>query len=207
MAHYQLAEVTEYGKPTLSLVVGKMCQLVHAGTADQKIRDLAEAIIRSLPSGDYTDECFAVYDWMCANFRYALDPRNVEYVRWPQGQFDAVSPNDPRQRMQEDCDGHAVFSASLLQSIGHKCAFALASFDGQMAPSHVFTVVSTRGNGLMAIDSVARNDTQRMLASCTSLTFVDCELGAEAPAAALQGLAEVPFQGWGGWARLNGVAP
>lgn len=181
-------------EPTMGDVVTWMCKLAWNGKNDTRIRDLAEVIVRPLQSGDYTGEVGAVYGWMVQNFRYVLDPRGQEFTRWPQGQFEPIAPGSSQPRMQEDCDGQSVFSAALLQAIGHKCYFALAGFDGSGVPSHVFTVVDARGKGMLTVDAVAGSSTPRMLAEMTSCSLVDCEHAVDVPFNM-----NMPFKGWGGW--------
>lgn len=180
--------------PTIGDVVTWMCKLAWNGKNDTRIRNLAEQIVRPLQSGDYTGEVGAVYYWMLQNFRYVLDPRGQEFTRWPQGQFEPIAPGSDKPRMQEDCDGQSVFSAALLQSIGHKCYFALACFDMTGVPSHVFTVVDARGKGMLTVDAVAGSSTPKMLREMTACSLVDCESAVDVPFRM-----GAPFRGWHGW--------
>ena len=184
----------QVANPTIGDVVTWMCKLSWQGKNDSKVRNLAETIVRPLQSGDYTGEVGAVQCWMENHFRYVLDPRGQEFTRWPQGQFEPISPGSSVQRMQEDCDGQAVFSAALLQSIGHRCFFALASFDSSGVPGHVFTVVDGRGKGMLVVDAVAGRDIPKMLASMTACTLVPVETGVDVPVQI-----PTPFNGWSGW--------
>jgi hypothetical protein len=191
---YQPFGEMKIAEPTIGDVVTWMCKLAWQGKNDTKVRNLAEVIVRPLQSGDYTGEVGAVQEWMCDHFRYVLDPRGQEFTRWPQGQFESIYPGSSAPRMQEDCDGQAVFSAALLQSIGHRCFFALASFDASGIPGHVFTVVDARGKGMLVVDAVAGSSVPKMLREMTSCELVPVEYGVDAPIKV-----DTPFKGWSGW--------
>lgn len=98
-----------------------MRELTIAGRKDPSIKTLADSIVRSAPSGDFSAQNAAVFNWVKRNIKYVRDIRDVETVSTPQRTLKARTG---------DCDDMAVLIASLLEAIGNKTRFVALGFNG-----------------------------------------------------------------------------
>jgi transglutaminase-like putative cysteine protease len=145
------------------------------------LRLLAEDIVGRLGSKDYLSEILAIYYWVCANTRYANDPRTVELVRSPTELLARLRTNvsqlrdvyargmHGRWRPSLDCDDLTCLLAALFLIVGREVriltvAFRHAFFAGQRQYQHVYLQVrEPRTNHWIVLDPVAADTTPQML--------------------------------------------
>ena len=138
------------------------------------LRLLAEDIVGKLGSKDYLSEILAIYYWVCANTRYANDPRTVELVRSPREVLSrlqrAVSQlrSGSRWKPSLDCDDLTALLAALFLSLGREVrivtvAFRHAFYNGQRQYQHVYVQVrEPRTMQWIILDPVAAEATGEM---------------------------------------------
>lgn len=98
-----------------------MRDLTLASRKDPAIKTLADSIVRTAPSGDFSAQNAAVFNWVKRHVKYVRDIRDVETVSTPQRTLQARTG---------DCDDMAVLIASLLEAIGNKTRFVALGFNG-----------------------------------------------------------------------------
>lgn len=152
---------------------------------------LAEDIVGRLGSKDYLSEILAVYHWVCANTRYANDPRTVELVRAPGELLQrllenaqalravwADSSNDAnatKWRPSLDCDDLTGLLAALFLSLGREVrivtvAFKNMYYNGKQQYQHVYLQVrEPRTMQWVIVDPVAAESTGQMLKRVTAV--------------------------------------
>jgi len=145
------------------------------------LRLLAEDIVGRLGSKDFVSEILAVYYWVCANVRYANDPRTVELVRSPaevmsrlrtiidQLRAKFAHQNGATWKPSLDCDDITTLIAALLLALGREVriltvAFRNAFFAGKRQYQHVYLQVrEPRTMNWVVLDPVAADTTPEML--------------------------------------------
>jgi transglutaminase-like putative cysteine protease len=145
------------------------------------LRLLAEDIIGHLQSKDYLSEICAIYNWVCANTRYANDPRTVELVRNPREILERLKANVLKLRQvfaggtssiwkpSLDCDDLTALLAALFLAVGREVrivtvAFRDAFYNGKRQYSHVYLQVrEPRSLQWIVVDPVAADTTGEML--------------------------------------------
>jgi hypothetical protein len=140
--------------PTTPETVHWMAHFARTGAKDQRVRGLAEQIVRGITPKDYLAEALAVGRWVEVHVRYLRDTTSVELVQHPAHTIEAGAG---------DCDDMATLIGALLLSIGHKVAFVTVAFaNGQW--SHVFAQIYDPKSGQwVVIDPVAQPDVKGML--------------------------------------------
>jgi hypothetical protein len=145
--------------------IDAMIAAVHSprGATSTLVRLVAERVTHQVAPKDYLSEVLALRYWVNAHAHYMLDPRNVEWIRDPQGLLEEMARSaviagaphprdifetaslvalDPRAIVRCDCDEFACLVASLWLSVGRKAEFVTVGFGGPGEPhSHVFTRV------------------------------------------------------------------
>ena len=157
-------------EPGLTDIVGWMQKFAVKGKKDLVIRQLAEDICKDLVQGDYSSEALAVYYWCCQNIRYMRDINGIEFLK------------EPRQLLETksgDCDDISTLLASLLESMGNRCAFTLVSFGRPPVPTHVYCSIQTP-SGLVPLDPVANRAVPEMLKKVTSLQNISVDTNSPA---------------------------
>ena len=118
-------------KTTLKIMQG----LVKQGRRDPTIRTTAAELLLAaqIPPKNFYAEAEAIFRYIQSTIRYVQDVNDVE----------TISPAIwVLQNGYGDCDDFAVLTASMLESVGHKCRFMAISFEGPDDFSHV--VVQTK---------------------------------------------------------------
>lgn len=113
-----------------------MRQLAQAGKMNFQIRDLANQITAGVPAKDWHGEMAACFYYVRNNIRYALDPNDLEVIQ---------APAQTLQLGYGDCDDMSILLATLLESIGHLCAFMALGFGELGEYSHVIVICSGAG--------------------------------------------------------------
>jgi len=158
--------------------------------ADYQVRLLAEDIVGRLGNKDYLSEILAIYHWVCANTRYANDPRTVELVRSPGELLDrllenaralraiwanAANANATKWRPSLDCDDLTALLAALFLSMGREVrivtvAFKNMYYNGKRQYQHVYLQVrEPRTMQWVIVDPVAAESTNQMLKRITAV--------------------------------------
>ena len=150
------------------------------------LRLLAEDVVGSIGSKDYLSEILAIYYWVCANTRYANDPRTVELVRSPRevvsrarvmrgqlrstvSQLRGRIPGKTAWKPSLDCDDLTALLAALFLSLGREVrivtvAFRDAFHAGVRQYQHVYVQVrEPRTMQWIVLDPVAAEATGEML--------------------------------------------
>ena len=144
------------------------------------VRLLAEDIVGHLSNKDYTSEILAIYFWVCANVRYANDPRTIELVREPRELLARLDANVARLRQvfattgvawkpSLDCDDITALLAALYLALGREVrivtvAFRNAFYNGKRQYQHVYLQVrEPRSMQWIVLDPVAADTTGEML--------------------------------------------
>jgi hypothetical protein len=154
--------------------------------AHYPLRLLAEDIVGRVGPKDYLSEILAVYYWVCANVRYANDPRTVELVRSPRevteraaqmqarlqtnvDQLRSVGTGKYSWKPSLDCDDITALLAGLFLSLGREVrivtvAFRNAFYGGQRQYQHVYLQArEPRTMQWIVLDPVAAEATNEML--------------------------------------------
>lgn len=122
--------------------VEEMGRLAVACSTHERLIQLAQAIVRDVPSHDQVGELVALYDWISptqgGNLRYVPDPRGLEHVSGP---CHALFVSG-----QEDCDGHATCLAALALALNYGVAFRTVGTDETRPDefSHVYALLGRR---------------------------------------------------------------
>lgn len=121
--------------------VERMIKLAQEGAAHPGIREASERAVRlaGVAPKDTMGEFRALYDYVRANVRYVLDPRDVERIAHPAYNLFVSG--------QGDCDEMQTVLASMAGAIGHGAAFRTVKADPQRPDeySHVYTLLGLRG--------------------------------------------------------------
>jgi hypothetical protein len=118
-----------------------MKKVARLRAGDPTLRKLAENIVLQVPSNDFIGEALAIGAYVQAKVRYLRDPDDIEYLQ---------DPIDLIQKMQNgnaqgDCDDMALFTATLLLSIGHQPFYRAVRYNGVLGPyNHIYVVVYDR---------------------------------------------------------------
>ena len=96
---------------------------------NEQIRMLSDSIVRNVPGKAYLQQAAAVQDWVRANIRYNMDVYDVETLQ---------TPVYTLQRMQGDCDDHALLVGTLLLAAGHPVRYTAIASQAPGAYDHVF---------------------------------------------------------------------
>ena len=97
-----------------------MRHIVLQGKTYLPLRNLALSIVQHLPGKQWAREVTAIHSWVKNNIRYVKDVNGVETV----STIPAMLSMYPC--MQGDCDDQAVFTAALVESLGHRARFVAA---------------------------------------------------------------------------------
>lgn len=100
-------------------------RLVTKSKTSPRIRARMIQITRHLPSMDIAGEIAAVWDHILSHVRYIRDPYGVEYVTDPEKLDELVDEG----MAAEDCEGMAVYAATLLASAGIPSYFEIQGRD------------------------------------------------------------------------------
>lgn len=90
-----------------------------------RIRRRALAIVAGLPSMDYDGEVIRVWDFVLEHVRYTRDPLFAEYITSPVTLDEMIDDG----MAQEDCEGIALYAATLFAAIGRESEFAIFGRD------------------------------------------------------------------------------
>ena len=106
----------------LGTIKAEMQRLLKDGIRNSEVRALATDITRP------KDELASVFDWVRMNVRYIRDPYlgNGDLFISPVRQ---VRNYREGKQLMGDCDDHALLTAALLGSIGHKTRIVLLDTD------------------------------------------------------------------------------
>lgn len=113
-----------------------MRQLVQQGKLNPDNRYLANDITAAVPAKDWNGELCALFNWVRANVRYALDPNEVETIQ---------SAATTIKLGYGDCDDISVLLATLCECAGHPCCFVALGFGAPGDFSHVVVIASGAG--------------------------------------------------------------
>lgn len=117
------------GPAGVAATLDAMVQFARQYRIDPVIHRLASDIVAAIPSKSYLAEAQAVQDWVKNHVRYTQDVYDVETVQ---------TPLYTLQRMQGDCDDHALLAGTLLQALGHPVRFKAVAFSAPDQFEHVF---------------------------------------------------------------------
>ena len=121
------------------------------------MRELALRITSGCPERDGLCEAKAIYDYVKGNVRYTGD---IAPIRWSDGRVEGVDVFQSARRTLEmggeDCDGHAIVSASLLALTGITPRLRVVKTRGAEDWEHIFTgALLPKGTGdrFVALDT------------------------------------------------------
>jgi hypothetical protein len=114
-------------------VLKHMREQVRRDKRSPALRHIAHSIVQAIPAKDFKGEIRAVFDFVRGAIRYGLDSHNMEVVQ---------SAPVTLALGYGDCDDMCVLLATLLESIGHACAFCAVGFKDIGDYSHVLILVS-----------------------------------------------------------------
>lgn len=120
-----------------------MQRLALQGSRLEKLRGLAEHLVRSLPARDYAAEAVAVENWVRAHLRFTRDGLLTETLKTPERMLNEVAAYSI---FTGDCDDASILVAALLLALGHAPAFQVLG-RGKM-PHHVNVIDRTSGQVL-----------------------------------------------------------
>lgn len=136
---YQLAEISSGDRGT-EQTIAKMVEKAREGAHHPGIRVATDRAIRlaGVAPKDYLGELRAIYEYVKANCRYALDPRGLEQV--------SGAPMTLLTTGTGDCDDLAVTVVAMAGSYGHPGAFRTVKADPARPDeySHVYPLLGLR---------------------------------------------------------------
>jgi len=109
-------------------VLKLMRKLVRMGKLDPAMMLKAQEIVRHIPGKAWMAEIRAIFNWVRSNITYRLDTNDVEVI---------ALASIVIAKGQGDCDDMCIVLATLLESIGHPCAFRAVGFDRPGDFTHV----------------------------------------------------------------------
>lgn len=114
---------------------------------DPQIRAVSDSIVQAVPGKAYLQQCAAVQDWVRNNIRYNMDVYDTETLQ---------TPVYTLQRMQGDCDDHALLVGTLLQAAGHPVRYTAIASQAPGLYDHVFaeTLVGRRWMSVETTENV-----------------------------------------------------
>lgn len=125
--------------------------LIVQGSRSLLVRQVAESVIRQVPSKDYVGELRALHDWVDTHVRFTRDPAGTERFvtadRTLQGIF-----TDGLAFL--DCDDYSILLGSMLKSVGFPVRVNVVGTKGPW-PHHVY-VSAKAGNRWYGLDPAAR---------------------------------------------------
>lgn len=113
-----------------------MRQLTQAGKMNFRLRDLANNITAGATPKNWEEEIGVIFDFVRIRIRYALDPNDLELIQ---------GPAQTLRLGYGDCDDMSILLATLLESVGHLCAFMAIGFQEVGEYSHVIVICSGAG--------------------------------------------------------------
>lgn len=113
-----------------------MRQLVQDGKFNLATRDLANRITAGVPAKDWQGELCALFEWVRAHIRYALDTNDIETIQGAATTLDLG---------YGDCDDMCVLLATLCECTGHPCCFVALGFSAPGEFNHVVVIASGAG--------------------------------------------------------------
>lgn len=118
------------GAAGLRRKIARIRELVEAAKRDPWFRDQVVRIVGSVPEKDYRAERERVIGWVMRHVRYVRDPHaegGLELFTTPQRMLRDILRTG---RAHEDCDGHVILAAAMLETIGHPTRYRV----GAVAP-------------------------------------------------------------------------
>jgi len=132
-----------YGNAGIMVSAKEMVNMVKMFRKNQdRVRFLAEDIVKGCANKDYYCEARKLYDWIKSNIAFRRDINHVEMLR---------SPIVTLDRRAGDCDCHTILYGSLAQSIGLPTRIVLVATRRNKPKNfnHVFSEVQVPVNGVL----------------------------------------------------------
>ena len=136
------------GNAGIAATLDQMVRYTRQYRTDLMMRNLAEDIVAAVPQKQWLAEVEAIQNWVRENIRYTQDISDVETLKTPIKLFyDRFG----------DCDDMALFTGTLLQSIGHPVRYVATSSNDQGEYDHVYlqTKVGSRWIGVETTEPVS----------------------------------------------------
>ena len=126
----------------LADVKRELRRMLEEGSGLPEVRQLALQITAQIPYDN--DQISAIYDFVKTNIRYQPDPYSVELFIHPRRMVEFYNQGIARG----DCDDIALFTTSLLRSLGYEADVVLLNTAGE-GLDHAVSQVSSNGVTLM----------------------------------------------------------
>lgn len=133
------------GREGIKVTLQRMSRLVRIFKKDPGVREVAAALVRSLPQYDRVGEVKALQEFVRDCIRYTNDITRVETVQTPKATL---------QLGIGDCDDKSTLLAALLESIGRPTRFAAVGFTEGGGHSHVLVEVLTRRQRWVPLETI-----------------------------------------------------
>ncbi len=133
--------------------IDKIRKLVHDGMTDQLVNRLAISIVQAagVQQFDFVGEIHALFNWVCANFRFVRDTFGIETLR---------SVREILQVRAGDCDDiNAILLPSLLGAVGVHVRLVTISADPQDPNTftHIYCEAELPNGQWLPLDAARRN--------------------------------------------------
>lgn len=128
--------------------VGAMRRLIHEGSKNQDIREIAA----NLAMHHATDQgkIGSIFDFVKSKMKYVRDPLHQELVAGAAYHYDTLGTLG---YARGDCDDHTVMLGAMLESVGYPTRIATARMKpGEGSFDHVYIEVHDR-NGWIPLDA------------------------------------------------------
>lgn len=119
--------------------VREMKKVARKYSGDPLVRRTAESILNeyNTKSHNHLDEAKAVGDWVKRHMKYAKDPDGIEQLQSPNLMIRRILKGEARG----DCDDMALLVATLLLSLGIKCAYRIVRYKTESGGyNHIYVV-------------------------------------------------------------------
>ncbi len=116
-----------------------MKKVARLRAGDPTLRKLALNILQEyqIPSNFFINESLAIGDYVKNSIRYVRDPDNIEQIQDPIGMLRDIQSKSA----QGDCDDMALFTATLLLTIGHQPFFRAVRYSEPFGNyNHIYVV-------------------------------------------------------------------
>lgn len=107
------------GYPTTAATLQWMARVVRDRESHPRIRARARQITADVDQLDVDGEIKAVWDWVTSHVRYLRDPLHTEHLTDPVELDEQIDDGDAA----EDCEGIALYAATLLAAMGIASVF------------------------------------------------------------------------------------